>query len=193
MLPVIFVRIDKHAITFSGISVRIVDLGFEALVLFCPDWYHAFWPKFGEFCPDRDQASPGNVMGPHMRWMYKYTGCSKERSWRTAMVDHPNPVVPSWYIRTLDGNKRYPTKGVGVSGSSGGTPWVQIRRCELLLSMIIDSASFSSLLKLFQFQGFRPESQTVKHSRWWNGSRSMAGSDVPFIHSEISTLQLSVR
>ena len=40
MLPVIFVRIDKHAITFSGISVRIVDLGFEALVLFCPDWYH---------------------------------------------------------------------------------------------------------------------------------------------------------
>ena len=39
-----------------------------------------------------------------------------------AMVDHPNPVVPSWYIRSLDGNKRYPTKGVGVSDSSGGTP-----------------------------------------------------------------------
>ena len=40
------------------------------------------------------------------------------------MVDHPNPVVPSWYIQTLDGNKRYPTKGVGVSDSSGGTPLV---------------------------------------------------------------------
>ena len=53
----IFVRIETHAVIFSGISVRIVDLASEA-----------FWPKFGEICPDRDQGSPGNVMGPSNVW-----------------------------------------------------------------------------------------------------------------------------
>jgi hypothetical protein len=24
--------------------------------------------KFGDFCPDRDQGSPGNVMGPIKMW-----------------------------------------------------------------------------------------------------------------------------
>ena len=60
----IFVRIATHAVTFFGTSVQMIDLGFGA-----------FWPnfvqivpgiltKFDDFCPDRDQGSPGIIMGP---------------------------------------------------------------------------------------------------------------------------------
>ena len=60
---------------------------------------------------------------------------------------------------------------------------------------IFQSASFSSLLKVFQFQGFRSQSGEKlieKHSRQQNGSRRMAGSDELLIHS-ISLVRQLVR
>ena len=59
----VFVRINAHAIKLSGPFVWIIlNLGFG------PFWSKFVWmgtkhfSNFDDFCPDRDQASPGNVM-----------------------------------------------------------------------------------------------------------------------------------
>ena len=61
-------------------------------------------------------------------------------------------------------------------------------------SVIFKSASFSSLLKLFQFQGFETTRLTIieKRSRQQKGSRRIASSDVPLIHSENSEPKLNI-
>ena len=49
-----------------------------------------------------------------------WVGCTDYLVTRSDL--HPNLVVPSWYIRNPWWEKRYPTKGVAVSDSSGGSP-----------------------------------------------------------------------
>ena len=63
--------------------------------------------------------------------------------------------------------------------------------------MIFESASFSSLLKLFQSQENRfPKTRCTiieKHSRQLKGSRRMASRYVPFIHLGVLYLQLFMK
>ena len=64
------------------------------LVPFCPDWYEAFWPKFGEICPDRDQGSPGNVIDPSIV-LLKMIGFEGENSMIADNAIHGNDG-PVW-------------------------------------------------------------------------------------------------
>jgi hypothetical protein len=59
---------------------------------------------------------------------------------------------------------------------------------------IFETASFSSLLKVIQFQGFLIWRTIIeKPSRQQNGSRRTASSDVPFINLEPPRLSSAVR
>ena len=62
------------------------------MVPFCPDWYEAFWPKFGEICPDRDQGSPGNVMGPWIDLSTKSPELTTEKPNFLNIPAHPASV-----------------------------------------------------------------------------------------------------